>query len=145
MPPDEGDPPHVQATVVWRRIPPWHFPKRPRQDRPDSAAFDDDAPGEPMSVIVARPSRNPREALAGHEDFGLVELDVAALEREGLRLVADPQPTEPDHGLVVGPKTKAVRRAMAKSSRWVVRPPAALPPAGLPPAAHRTDDGLAEA
>jgi hypothetical protein len=63
-PADHGWP---AGTVVWRRVPPWHFPKKPRQDRPDSAAFDDDGPDEPMSVVVARPGRHPEEILAGHD------------------------------------------------------------------------------
>lgn len=110
------------GTVVWRRIPPWHFPKKARQHRPDSPAFDDDEDG-PMSVVVARADRDPREVLVGHDGFGLVELSLEDLEGVGQQLAADPLPEEADHALVVGNKTDSRKRNMAKAARWVVPPP----------------------
>jgi hypothetical protein len=110
------------ATRVWRRIPPWHFPKKQGQERPDSAAFDD-GPEGPMSVVIAREGRDPHEVLVGHDGFGLVELAVDDLRTFGLRLEPDPDPSEPDHAAVVGQKTKIVRRQLAKAARWVVPPP----------------------
>ncbi len=115
-------------TKVWRRIPPHHFPKKPRQDRPDSAAFDDDSLDEPMSVVIARSGRDPYDILRGHDGFGVVALTVAELEAAGQELRADPLPEEPDHALVVGNKSKGQRRRMASSATWVVRPPQAYPP-----------------
>lgn len=116
------------GTVVWRRAPPWHFPKKPRQDRPDSAAFDDDGPDEPMSVVVARPGRAAAGVLVGHEGFALVALSLGALEEAGQRLVPDPLDDEADHALVVGNKSLATKRRLAKAAVWVVRPLDAFPP-----------------
>lgn len=119
-------------TIVWRRIPPHHFPKKPRQDRPDSAAFDDDSPDEPMSVVIARSGRDPSDILRGHDGFGVVALTGAELEAAGQRLQADPLPGEPDHALVIGRKSKGQRRQLASSAEWVVRPPDAYPPLTSP-------------
>lgn len=131
MSPGQGEPGPAEAllptTIVWRRIPPWHFPKEPRRDRPDSAAFDNDRDGKPMSVTVARPGRAPEEGLAGYNDFGLVSLHVKDLEALGQVVIADPQPDDPDHALVVGEKSRSCRRQMSKISTWVIRPPAACP------------------
>ncbi len=109
-------------TVVWRRIPPRHFPKKPGVERPDSPAFDDDSDVEPMSVVIAREGRDPREVLLGHDGFGLVELTIEELEAAGQEVVRDPLPEEPDHALVMGTKTLATRRLLAKTRRWVVPP-----------------------
>ncbi len=113
---------------VWRRIPPLHFPKKPRQERPDSSAFDDDSDTEPMSAVLADPSRDPSEVITGHEGYGLVELTAEVLHASGQQIVRDPQPDEPAHVLIVGKKTKARRRGLADASRWIIRPPAAHPP-----------------
>ena len=110
------------GTEVWRRIPPLHFPKPPRE-RPNSSAFDDDSDGDPMSVVVVREGRDPQEVLVEHEGFALVSLSLENLAECDQRLVADPQPDEPDHAIVVGHKTDGTRRKMAKASRWVVSPP----------------------
>lgn len=117
--PTVGYPP---GTKVWRRIPPRHFPKKEGQLRPDSAAFEDDAATDPMSVVVARDGRSPLEILKGHDGYGLVELNIEDLIHANQYLQADPLPNEPDHALVVGPKTLSCRRTMAKSSRWIVDP-----------------------
>jgi hypothetical protein len=109
-------------TVVWRRIPPRHFPKKPGVERPDSPAFDDDSDVEPMSVVIAREGRDPFEVLVGHDGFGLVEFTIAELEAAGQDVVRDPLTEELDHALVVGSKTLATRRHLAKTCRWVVRP-----------------------
>jgi hypothetical protein len=109
-------------TVIWRRIPPRHFPKKPGQNRPNSPAFDDDDEDEPMSVVIAREGRDPSEVLAGHEGFGLVELTIEELEAAGQEVIRDPRPEEPDHALVIGAKTLATKRCLAKTCRWVVRP-----------------------
>lgn len=76
-----------------------------------------------MSVVMADDSRDPVDILDKHEGFALVTLTVSGLLELGQQVIRDPQPSEPDHALVVGPKTKAVRRAMAKQARWVVAPP----------------------
>ncbi len=116
--------------AVWHRIPPRHFPKKPHQDRPDSSAFDDTSDTEAMSAVLTRPERDPTDIIAGHDGYGVVALTVTDREAQGQRIVADPRPDEPDHVLVVGPKTQARRRAMARYCQWVIRPPEAYPQTG---------------
>ncbi|MGH9088468.1 MAG: hypothetical protein ACRDYZ_10225 [Acidimicrobiales bacterium] len=77
-----------------------------------------------MSVVVAENDRDPSEILVGHDGYAVVALTVGELEELGQGVVRDPQPVEPDHALVRGPKTKAVRREMARRARWIVGPPA---------------------
>lgn len=110
------------GTEVWRRIPPWHFPN-PGVERPKSPAFCDDPDGSPMSVVIARPGREPQEVLAGHDGYGLVALRVEDLLSLQLIVAPNPLQTEPDHALVIGPKTDATRRAMSKLATWVIPPP----------------------
>jgi hypothetical protein len=91
-------------------------------ERPDSPAFDDDSDDKPMSVVIAREGRDPNEVLVGHEGFGLVELTIQELNAVGQEVLRDPLADEPDHALVMGTKTLATRRHLAKTCRWVVRP-----------------------
>jgi len=117
--PDEAD--------LWRRIPPWHFvlDQNSGQIRPSSAAFDNDPNGSPMSVVLGAESSGPEAVLAGHSGFALASF-TAGLARECHQGIArDPLPEEPAHALVFGPKTKAVRRRLARESVWVIPPPAA--------------------
>jgi hypothetical protein len=106
---------------VWRRIPPWHFPKKQGQTRPNSPAFDDDPDG-PMSVSIAPPGRDPAELLVGHDGFALVELSIEDLQAAGQTLVPAPTAEDPHHAEVIGDKAKA-KRTLAKAARWVVPPP----------------------
>lgn len=114
-------------TVLWRRIPPWHFPKKPGQQRPNSPAFDDSDDGTPMSAVIARADRPPQEVIAGYEGYGLVSLRVQDLIAFGQRAVPEPLPEEPDHVHVIGLKTDITRRQMAKSAIWVIPPPQLRP------------------
>ncbi len=100
-------------THVWRRIPKWHFPTKPNQERPNSSAFDDDPDGHPMSVIIVRPDRDPQDIISGYPEFGLVKLAIKDLQELGLTIECDPQNDEADHALVKGDKTKKIKRAMA--------------------------------
>jgi len=120
--PGGGNPPEgvTPETVLWRRIPPWHFP-REGETLPNSSAFDDDEDGS-MSVVIAVPGRSPLDILEGHDGFGLVRLLVSDLEDADQRLVPDPLPEEEDHALVVGEKTKPRRRRMKKACIWIVDP-----------------------
>lgn len=76
-----------------------------------------------MSVSVASPERQPDELLVGHPGFALVELTVEDLAAVGQELVRAPTKDDPHHAEVVGRKTKATRKTLARSATWVVRPP----------------------
>lgn len=124
-----------RGSRLWRRVPPWHFPKYPGHDFPNSAAFADDPDGSPMSVVLVevllRGGRGPAEVLKGHEDYALAEITIASVEAEGCVVEAHPLPDEPAHALVLGKKTQGARKRIAKSAVWIVAPP--VPPAGIAP------------
>ncbi len=61
--------------------------------------------------------------MRGHEGYGLVALTVEELEAAGQTLVPMPTDDDPFHAEVVGTKSKATKRELAKTARWVVPPP----------------------
>jgi hypothetical protein len=120
------DPPPISPdTLLWRRIPAFHigFDKGRGCRVVSSAAFDDDVDGQPMSVVVARSDRDPRDILVGHDGYGLVAISVEAAEAADQRVVWSPTADEPDHGHVIGPKTPGRRKRLRDSAHWVIRPP----------------------
>lgn len=112
---------------LWRRVP--HTPRHIVWDgnrnchRVSSAAFDDDADGEPMSVVLAAEAGDPTGVLRGHPGYGVVAFEAGVARSRQQIVVRDPLPDQPTHGLVVGRKTDSVRRAFARAARWVRRPP----------------------
>lgn len=128
VPPDgyRDDPTIPDNAPLWRRIPPHHFVADPDtgQLRPSSAAFEDHPNGSPMSVVLGAEARGPSAVLADHLGFGLAAITAGLARELGQIVVRDPLPDEPAHALVVGSKTKSLRRRMALASTWVVEPPA---------------------
>src|SRR3712207_1691650 len=62
--------------LLWRRVPDWpELIKRESTDRHrvTSAAFDDDADGDPMSVFLAAET-SIDAVLEGHEGYGVVAI-----------------------------------------------------------------------
>jgi hypothetical protein len=120
---------HDEA-ALWRRVPPWPFiyDENLARWRPSSAAFADDPDGHPMSVVlaevVAAAGRVPAQILLGHDGFALAAITAGLARGSGQGVVRDPPWDEPAHALVIGPKTKAVQRRLAKAAVWVVPPPA---------------------
>jgi hypothetical protein len=114
---------------LWRRIPLYHviFDDNLRRFRPTSAAFDDDPDGSSTSVVLGElvfaGGRGPNEVLAGHPNFALAAITAGFARSLGLAVVRDPLPFEPAHALLVGDKTKSVKRALAKAATWIVPPP----------------------
>ena len=107
-----------------RRIPPRHFVwEADGSVRPSSAAFVDAPDGDPMSVVVAERCAGPEAVLEGHEGFALVRIPMSAVRAKGLEVVPAPTEAEPAHALVVGKKTRSVRKALARASEWIVPPP----------------------
>ena len=121
----EDDPTIGHDAELWRRIPPWHFYRDPNDGstRPSSAAFEDDSDHDPMSIVLGEECAGPASVLAGHDSYALAAFTARLAREKGQKLVRDPLPDEPAHGLVVGTKTTSTRRAFAKHSRWVVEPP----------------------
>jgi len=121
---------------LWRRVPPWHFPKHSGHDYPNSDAFADDPDGAPMSVVLVEVllagGRGAAEVLQGHQDYALAEITIASVEAEGCVVEAHPLPEEPAHALVVGKKSQGTRKRIAKGAIWIVAP-SASPTGGASP------------
>lgn len=122
------DPFAIEPTdLLWRRIPPSHvvFDDNKQKFRPSKDSFNDHPNKTPMSVFVARLCGDPQQALAGHEDFGLVSISVAYVsEACSLTVEAAPRVDQPPgHAHVVGKKTGAVRKKLSENCEWVVEPP----------------------
>jgi hypothetical protein len=128
-PPVTDDPTISDDARLWRRIPRWHFvfDENLRRWRPSSAAFADSDEGGSMSVglagLVSEAGREAASVLSGLEGYGLAEITAGLVRRCGQSVVRDPLPEEPAHALVVGNKTRAVQRKLAREAIWVVPPP----------------------
>ena len=121
-PPDDLTVPN--DAVLWRRIPPRHLVDDQNQGgvRPSSAAFEDSPDGSPMSAALASGCGGAQDVLTGHEGFGLVAFSAGFIREQGLRIVRDPQPEEPWHVLIVGNKTRGLRKQLTRNATWVVLP-----------------------
>lgn len=113
---------------LWRRIPRRHFvaDDNTKTVRCSSAAFENHPDGSPMSVLwgelVLSSGRAREDILRAHEGFALASF-TAGLARQNKQIVSpDAIENEPAHYLVVGEKTKRVRRALSKNSIWEVPP-----------------------
>lgn len=83
-------------------------------------AFKDDRDGDPTAVYRADEAGSPEALMAGHDGFGLVALTAEVVQACGLRVVRRPEPGFPYHAVLVGPKTSAVARRLARAASWVI-------------------------
>lgn len=113
---------------LWRRIPPEMiiFDENLGDYRPTSQAFSDGSGGGSMSVYlgpeVRASGRSPEQVLKAFPGYALAVFSAGLARKHGQGVRRDPLPEEPAHALVVGRKTKAVQKAFARESRWLVRP-----------------------
>lgn len=136
------DPSIREDEVLWRRVHPTQFPQ-PGVDRPKSNAFDDHSEGA-MSVHLAQVAEQhglgPEDLLADFPGFAMVGITAAAVRELGLIIQRKPEQHDPTHAEVYGKKTKSVRKRLAISSCWIVRPPSRRREPG-PDASHRQAPG----
>lgn len=94
--------------------------------RPRSAAFEDDADGDPMSVyrsdIIDREGGGFARVMVGHEGFALASLTAGQVRVKDQAVFPDPLPEESSHAKICGPKPESTRRWFAKQSEWVIAP-----------------------
>lgn len=124
-----NDPTVRDDVALLRRIPHWHFhfDTRLGRMRPRSAAFEDDADGDPMSVyrrdIIGAEGGDVRRVMIGHEGFALTSLAAGQFRSMEQTVFPDPLPEESSHAKICGPKPERVRRWFAKHAVWVIPPP----------------------
>jgi hypothetical protein len=125
----DDDPTISDSYELWRRVHPMQVVQEEDSGavRPTSQAFSDPSDGTPMSVYLAEGGtcggRTPDEVIARFPGYGLVALSVQVVRQLGLRIRRRPLPDEPMHAEVYGQKTTRVRKALAKVSTWLIRPP----------------------
>lgn len=93
---------------LWRRIHPHFF----KDGRMTSAAFS----GFEMSVDIASVQKDMSVTLGA--DTGVAEFQVVAAQKLNQRTVADPLPNNPAHALVVGHKSKSVKRGLRDAATF---------------------------
>lgn len=130
-PADYADDPSIQDDAsLWRRIlPSWVImDENAGEFRPSSAAFDDYR-DSPMSVlienIVTATQRTPADVLRGYDNYSLCSFAAGAARALGQQVATRPKEPDPAHGFVVGKKTRSVKNALRKASRWVILTPPA--------------------
>jgi hypothetical protein len=112
-----------------RRVPHWHFvnDRNLARQRPSSAAFEDHPNGSPMSVhlesVLVGLGLRIDSVLAGHPHFALASISAAVARANGQGICRRPEPRDPAHAEVFGPKSGSVRRRFAKLAEWVIPPP----------------------
>jgi hypothetical protein len=127
-PPLSDDPTIAPSAQLWRRLhPSWVVPdENAGQPRISSAAFDDSRDGSPLSVliadVVADSGRLIHDVLAPFPGYGIAAMTAADARAARQGVARTPEPDEPAHGSVFGPKTGATKKAMARAARLLVRP-----------------------
>ncbi|HMQ14583.1 MAG TPA: hypothetical protein PKC49_01295 [Phycisphaerae bacterium] len=113
--------------ALWRLIhPTWAVVDENRGGlRVSSAAFENSPDGSPTSILIAEAvfttRRGPEDVV--HEGYGLASLTAGQARQCGQAVARDPLPNEPAHGLLVGPKTKSIRKRLAAAAAWVISLP----------------------
>jgi hypothetical protein len=123
------DPTISDDADLWRRI----FPKWKVLDanqggyRVSSAAFYDSEDGTPLSLVLAsgvrETGRTAQDIIKGYDGYGVAVIQAKVPRSRQQIVVRTPEPDEPAHLSVIGPKTDSNRKAMAKAARWVLMPP----------------------
>jgi len=73
-------------------------------------------------------TQDPKSMLDNYEGFSLVSFAAQVARDEKQRVCRDEKPDDPAHGLVVGKKTGACQRSLARACAWEVAPENACEP-----------------
>ncbi len=124
MPEDRDDRSILDADPLWRRvIQLWVVADGSGGSRVSSAAFDNSSDGSGTSVTLGREAQEagvtPRKALERYPDCRLASVSAGHCRRSGQAIVRDPTEEDRHHALVEGPKTKSVRRELARAAVWI--------------------------
>jgi len=75
-----------------------------------------------ISSVAKDTNRTPQDLLQGHPDFALAGFSAGIARQLNQSIVKRPLIDAPEHGEVVGKKTKKVKRTIAKNSVWIIGP-----------------------
>ncbi len=128
-PASNDDPTIPDDSFVYRRILPGEhgFDNAVGRVRPNSNNFDDHPQNDPVSVDLGCEMEGRGEAetaaLRGHEGYHLAKIPVRVVRELGLGVVRSPDDGNPCHGEIIGHKSKATKKRLARNATWVVPPP----------------------
>lgn len=127
----------VSSGSLYRRAPPDHFPRGVNEPPSKQVFAPNRRRGDSGSSAYLTALTTQEQVLAGHETYGLVEIDVDQVVALGFRVEYSPKPEEPGSGMghvmIYGDfrasKLKGLRDA-SRIVRWPVVPsrPEAPPP-----------------
>ena len=114
-------------TRILRRIPPgrsWvQLDPESGDFQPTSGNFDNHDSGTGTSVDIWEGDRTPENMLTDeHRGFGVVSLTVEEIRCQGLGVIRWPEPDNPFHALLQGPKPGKVKKSLKRSARWEIQP-----------------------
>lgn len=126
MLPEDNNNPVPDETALYRRINP-EAPQLVWDENRGCQRISTGAFGDPdLSVAIGDTlealGRDPATVLDGYTGQYLVSFAAVTATNNGLAVLRDPTSAEPAHGVVSGKKRMPVRRALAASCVWVVRP-----------------------
>jgi len=122
-PPDDASIP--DDAELWRAVHPgsWVQDKNAGHRRLSSGAFDDSSDGTAMSVSIANPGIDVAAYLARFAPgCGLTSFTAGQARACGQAIVRDPDPVDPHHALVVGPKKGRNKKCFLEAARMLVDP-----------------------
>lgn len=124
----QDDPTIGDADRLLRRIfPGWYVPDQKTSGmRLSSAAFDDQSDGSPMSVhlgsVLVDLGLSDDSVLQGHAGYGLAEVSARLVRDNSQVIKRKPERLWPAHAEVIGRKTDAIRRRLAKAANLLIPP-----------------------
>ena len=104
----------ADADDLYRRI----HPSQVKDGKLTSAAFKD----LQLSVDLARLT-TPQRSLSRHPSHGLASITALVARSLGQEVIHNPLNINPAHALVIGNKSLATARSLARSATWVLLPP----------------------
>ena len=124
MPPTD-DPSVADGTKLHRGVAREHVVSDQNQHRlrPSSAAFDHYEMSIVLDDTLAASGRAPADALERLPQEFLASLRAGLARERDQIVVRSENESEPAHGDVIGHKTKAIKRAFARSAEWEIPPP----------------------
>ncbi len=75
-----------------------------------------------LADVVAQTRRTPEDVLAAFDGYGLAAITAGSARAFKQGVSATPEPDEPAHASVFGPKTGSTKKGMAKAARFLIAP-----------------------
>jgi hypothetical protein len=88
-----------------------------------SAAFKDEELSVNLESVMVRDGRQPADAIRNYPGYGLASITAAHARSQNQKVLRDPLPEEPAHGIVHGQKKRGgIASALRDGALWVIAP-----------------------